>query len=310
MPRRIVLDCDTGSDDAIAIMLACRRPELDLIGVTAVWGNDTVDHTADNTLRTLDLVGRHGVPVFAGCAGPIEPTDESPESSPQPETLPIPASARSIEAIHAVEWLVETARAATERLTLVPTGPLSNIASAVRADPSFVEAIDEVVVMGGVLDRDGALPAVETNVGHDPEAAQVVLAAGFERLVLVALDATCRARITSEQGRQLRDIGSPAAVLAADLIEQRITRYRSLPAMGGQNAAPVHDALAVAYLLDPAVVSLRRGRVRVETSGSGRGRTDFELDQSDVMASDVHVAVDADASRFFDLLLASLAGPE
>jgi inosine-uridine nucleoside N-ribohydrolase len=305
--RRIVLDCDTGTDDAIAIMLACSRPELELIGVTAVWGNHAVEHTADNSLRTLDLVGRSDIPVFAGISGPIEPSDHPQEGSPEPDTLPIPASGRSIDPVHAVEWLVETARAATEQFTLVPTGSLSNVASAVRADPTIVEAIDEIVVMGGVLERGGDLPEVETNVGYDPEAAQVVLGAGFERLVLVTLDATYRATVSSEQCDQLRGTGSPAAALAAEFIEQRIARYRLLPAMGGRAAAPVHDALTIAYLLDPTLVSLRPGRVRVETAaGAVRGRTDIELDPPVPDAADVLVAVDADAPRFFDLLRDSL----
>jgi inosine-uridine nucleoside N-ribohydrolase len=307
MPRRLVLDCDTGTDDAIAIMLACSRPELELLGVTAVWGNHAVEHTADNSLRTLDLVGRTDIPVFAGCAGPIEPSDEQQEGSPEPDTLPIRPSARSIDPTHAVEWLIETARAATEQFTLVPTGSLSNIASAVRADPAFVEAIDEIVVMGGVVERGGALPDVETNVGYDPEAAQVVLDAGFERFVLVTLDATYRATVTSEQCDLLRSAGSVAAELAADFIKQRIARYRLLPAMGGRAAAPVHDALTIAYLLDPTLVTLRPGRVRIETTpGETRGRTEIGLDP----ASDVRVAVDADAARFFDLLLESLGGLE
>jgi inosine-uridine nucleoside N-ribohydrolase len=307
MPRRLVLDCDTGTDDAIAIMLACSRPELELLGVTAVWGNHAVEHTADNSLRTLDLVGRTDIFVFAGCAGPIEPHGEQQEGSPEPDTLPIPPSARSIDPTHAVEWLVETARAATEQFTLVPTGSLSNIASAVRADPAFVEAIDEIVVMGGVVERGGALPDVETNVGYDPEAARAVLEAGFERFALVTLDATYRATVTSEQCDLLRDAGSVAAELAADFIEQRIARYRLLPAMGGRAAAPVHDALTIAYLLDPTLVTLRPGRVRVATEpGATRGRTDIELDPAVPATSDVQVAVDADAPRFFDLVLESL----
>ncbi|MCW2750421.1 MAG: hypothetical protein JWR83_1531 [Aeromicrobium sp.] len=311
MPRRLVLDCDTGTDDAIAIMLAAGRPEFDLLGVTAVWGNHAVEHTADNSLRTLDLVGRSDIPVFAGCAGPIERGFGQPEGSLEPDTLPIRPSARSIESTHAVDWLVETARAATEQFTLVPTGSLSNIASAVRADPTFVEVIDEIVVMGGVVERGGALPDVETNVGYDPEAAQVVLEAGFERFVLVTLDATHQATVTSEQCALLRDAGSVAAELAAEFIEQRIARYRLLPAMGGRAAAPVHDALTIAYLLDPTLITLRPGRVQVETgSGATRGGTDIELDPADPAASDVQVAVDADAPRFFDLLLESLGGQE
>jgi len=304
MPRRVVLDCDTGTDDAIAIMLAAARPELDLVAVTAVWGNHAVEHTADNSRRVLDLIGRGDIPVYAGRGAPVDPPKGAPASkgSPEADVLPLPPPTQQVESRDAVEWLVETARASTQRFTLVPTGSLSNVASAVAVDPSFVEAVDELVVMGGVIERDGLLPGVETNVGNDPEAAQRVLDAGFDRLTMVPLDATYRATVTVEQCATLRTV-SRAGAVAADFIEQRIERYRRLPAMAGRAAAPVHDALTIAYLVDPTVVTLQRASVRVHTGDSPtRGRTDIT-----VGTGDVRVAVDADAPRFFDLLHESLA---
>jgi inosine-uridine nucleoside N-ribohydrolase len=303
--RRVILDCDTGTDDAIAIMLAAARPELDLLAVTAVRGNHAVAHTAGNSRRTLDLIGRTGTPVHAGRNAPIAPPPGAPaaKGSPERETLPLPAATTPVESQDAVEWLVETARAATQQFTLVPTGPLSNIAAAVEADPAFVEAVDEIVVMGGVVEHGGSLPDVETNVGHDPEAMQRVLDADFERIVLVPLDATYRATVTSEQCAILRADGGAVAGVAADFIEQRIERYRRLPAMGGRAAAPVHDALTVAYLVDPALVTLRPATVRVHIGDSPtRGRTDIALDP----AGGVQVATDPDAPRFFELLRESL----
>ncbi|MDX6232608.1 MAG: hypothetical protein QOH68_1592, partial [Nocardioidaceae bacterium] len=192
MPRRVILDCDTGTDDAIAIMLAAARPELDLVAVTAVWGNHAVERTADNSRRTLDLIGRPNIPVYAGRGAPVAPPPDAPAASgsPEPDTLPLPPATTAADTQDAVEWLVETARSATERFTLVPTGSMSNVAAAVAADPAFVEAVDEIVVMGGVIERGGLLPEIETNVGYDPEAAQQVLDAGFVRVVVVPLDAT------------------------------------------------------------------------------------------------------------------------
>jgi inosine-uridine nucleoside N-ribohydrolase len=300
----VILDCDTGTDDAVAIMLAAARPELDLVAVTAVWGNHAVEHTADNARRTLDLIGRTDIPVYAGCDGPVDAPAAAPaaEGSPEPGTLPLPPATTAVESQDAVEWLVETARAATEQFTLVPTGSMSNVASAIAADPSFVEAVEEIVVMGGVIERGGPLPEVETNVGHDPEAAQRVLDAGFERLVLVPLDATYRAVVTAEQCATLRAGGGAAAGAAADFIEQRIERYRQLPAMGGRSAAPVHDALTIAYLVDPTLVTLRPATVRVQIGTSPtRGRTDVTLG-----SGDVNVVTDADAERFFELLREAL----
>ena len=304
MRRRVILDCDTGTDDAIAIMLAAARPELDLVAVTAVWGNHAVVHTADNSRRTLDLIGRADIPVYAGRHAPIEPPAGAlaATGSAEPDTLPLPPATTAVEARDAVDWLVETARAATERFALVPTGSMSNVAAAVAAEPAVVEAVDEIVMMGGVIERGGLLPEVETNVGYDPEAAQQVLAAGFERVVLVPLDATYRATVTAEQCATLRADGGPAASAAADFIEQRIDRYRKLPAMGGRAAAPVHDALTIAYLVDPTLVTLRPGTVRVHTGDSPtRGRTDIDLGNGDVL-----IATDPDAERFFELLRESL----
>lgn len=305
MPRRVVLDCDTGTDDAIAIMLAAARPELDLLAVTAVWGNHAVEHTADNSRRTLDLIGRTDIPVYAGRSAPVAPPPgaPAPTGSAEPDALPIPKATQAIEPQDAVEWLVETARSATQRFTLVPTGSMSNVAAAIAADPSFVDAVDEIVMMGGVIEQGGLLPEVETNVGYDPEAARRVLEAGFERVVLVPLDATYRATVTVEQCATLRADGGAAAGVAADFIEQRIERYRRLPAMGGRVAAPVHDALTIAYLVDPTLVTIRPATVRVHTGDSPtRGRTDIT-----VGTGAVQVAVDADAPRFFELLRESLA---
>jgi inosine-uridine nucleoside N-ribohydrolase len=305
VPRRVILDCDTGTDDAIAIMLAAARPELDLVAVTAVWGNHPVERTADNSRRTLDLIGRPDIPVYAGRNAPVDPPAGAPAAtgSPEPDTLPLPPATTALDPQDAVEWLVETARAATGQFTLVPTGSMSNVAAAIAADPSFVEAVEEIVVMGGVMERGGQLPEIETNVGHDPEAAQQVLAAGFERLVLVPLDATYRAIITADQCATLREDGGVAAGAAADFIEQRIARYRKLPAMGRRSAAPVHDALTIAYLVDPTLVTLRPATVRVQIGNSPtRGRTDITLGNGAVQ-----VVTDADASRFFELLRESLA---
>ena len=287
-------------------MLAAARPELDLLAVTAVWGNHAVEHTADNSRRTLDLIDRTDIPVYAGRGAPIAPPSGAPaaEGSPEPDTLPLPPATRAVEQQDAVEWLVETARAATEQFTLVPTGAMSNVAAAIAADPSFVDAVDEVVMMGGVIESGGSLPEVETNVGNDPEAAHQVLAAGFERLVLVPLDATYRATVTAEQCTALRADGGAAAGVAADFIEKRIERYRHLPAMRGHAAAPVHDALTIAYLLDPTLVTLKAATVEIHTGDSPtRGRTDITLDT----AGGVQVAVGADAPRFFELLRESLA---
>src|SRR5688572_13599360 len=143
----VILDCDTGTDDAVAIMLAALHPGLDLLGVTTVWGNHDIAHTTDNTLRVLDHVGRGAVPVHAGADGPFRPRI-APLPGGRPDLAPVldlPAPRGVAGEGTAVEWLVQTLRAATEPVCVVPTGPLTNIAAAVTADPGIVGAVDRLV---------------------------------------------------------------------------------------------------------------------------------------------------------------------
>lgn len=299
MTRPVVLDCDTGTDDAVAIMLAALHPALELLGVTAVWGNVALEHTADNSLRVLDHLGRHDVPVLRGSGRPLrEAPDATARARHLPPHLPLPATDRTA-AGDAVEWLLETLRSATRPVTLVPTGPLTNIARVAAADPGVVEAVEEVVLMGGGHARGNVTPSADRNIWCDAEAARVVLAAGFRRLVMVTLDATLQALVTAGDCTRWRALGTPAGIAAAALVEERLVQY------GGP--APVHDALTVAYLVDPEVVTLRPAHVAVETTGElTYGRTVIDVDGIDGRPPNAHVALEVDAGRYLDVLTATL----
>ncbi|RYU13495.1 nucleoside hydrolase [Nocardioides iriomotensis] len=296
--RAVVLDCDTGTDDAVAIMLAALHPGLDLLGVTSVWGNVTVEHTTDNALRVLDHVGRHDVPVLRGADRPLgQAPDAAARARRLPPHLPLPPSSRA-PAGDAVEWLVETLRATTRPVTLVATGPLTNVALAVAAAPTVVGAVAEVVLMGGGHARSNVTPSAERNVWWDAPAAQRVLQAGFERLVMVTLDATDQARATADDTARWRALGTPAGTATATLVEERLVQY------GGP--APLHDPLTVAYLLDPEVVTLRHAHVAVETAGAlTYGRTVIDLERVDGRPPNAHVALEVDVDRYFGLLSAA-----
>ena len=268
MPRPIVLDCDTGTDDAIAIMMAALQDGLDLLGVCTVFGNHPVAETTANTSRVLADVGRPDVPVVPGSAAA--------------------GSASSA----AVDWLVGHLRR-TAPLTLVATGPLTNVAAALRHDASIVDAVDELVVMGGNIGVAAAGP-VERNMGNDPAAAATVLSAGFRRVVLVPLDATYQALMGPAEVDALRGLGTVTGALAAGFVSDRISAYASMPLQG---RAPVHDPLTVAYLLDPAVVSLTPARVDVAPDG----RTTFGTGPANA-----EVALSCDAARFRSILLDAL----
>ncbi|MFJ2543981.1 nucleoside hydrolase [Microbacterium sp. NPDC087589] len=315
MNRRLILDVDTGTDDAIAIMMAGLSPDLDLIACTTVWGNHDVDTTTENTLRVLDHIDHSDVPVYRGLGKPYAPIPflfpdyaDSDRTIVHPHDFPIASRTSDVRATPAVEWLVETLRAATERVTLVPVAPLTNIAAAITLDPRIVDAVDEVVLMGGAHALGNVTPAAEANIWHDPVAADVVFQAGFERLVLVPLDATHEAIVSLDQTRALRATGTPAAVAAAAIIEQRITGYNEILPTGAADTAPVHDALCIAYLLDPAVLDVAPYRVQIDTvSPLSFGKTIVDVDNRARSAANCHVALGADATLFNDLMFRTLS---
>ena len=309
---RVILDCDTGTDDAVAIMLAALHPDIDLVAVTTVFGNADVRVTTDNTLRVLSHVGCADVPVHAGSAGPLHPHPFGVLAPVEPDDrshrLRLPAPAGSAADQPAVEWLVDTLRDATQQLTLVLTGPLTNLAAALDVDPRLTAAVSEVVVLGGAHAVGNVTPSADRNFWNDPEAADRVLAAGFERLVLVTLDATFAAALTREHGQVLRALGTGAAAVAAELLDERIRDYAALPSMRARGAAPVHDPMTVAYLVDPEVVTLRHVHVAVEMTGRlTYGRSVLDLDQVGAGAPNAHVALEADVERYFEVLRSTFA---
>lgn len=310
MTKKIILDVDTGTDDAVAIMVAALHPDIELIGCTTVWGNRPVENTTDNTLRVLDFVGRADIPVYRGLDAPFGPisvpgpaTDDQSGGKMHPAALDLPESSRSAEATPAVEWLVQTLRDATEPITLVPVGPLTNIAAAITLDPTIVAKVAEVVIMGGAHDFGNVTPAAEANIWHDPVAADVVMRAGFARVVLVPLDATHDALITADQASELRNLGTPAAVASADCIDQRILAHDESQPQPIPHSAAVHDALCVAYLIDPDVIPLNHYHVGIETTGVHTfGRTVIDIRARSKQQPNAHVALTADRERFFEIM--------
>ncbi|HEX2470418.1 MAG TPA: nucleoside hydrolase [Candidatus Limnocylindrales bacterium] len=313
-PRKLILDVDTGTDDAIALMLAALHPAIELIAATTVNGNNPVAHCTDNTLRVFDLLSVD-VPVFEGAATPLV-RDDFPipravlhrDGSMHPRELPIPPPRSVKQTQRAVEFLVETYMAATDPITLVPVGPLTNIATAVRLEPRIVDRIPQTVIMGGAHESGNTTPSAEFNIWADPEAARIVLSAGLADLTLVPLDATHQALVSADDCVRLRATGTPAGMAAAAIIEGRIAAYDDLQPMDVSGAAPVHDALCIAYLVDPEVVRGRRVHVDVETRGELTiGRTVMDTHDRFGTPANAFVAFEADAPRFFSLLLETLA---
>ncbi|NEE03002.1 nucleoside hydrolase [Phytoactinopolyspora halotolerans] len=303
--RRVILDVDTGNDDAVALMIAALHPAIDLVGCTTAAGNLTIDQTTDNTLRVLDHVGCSDVPVYRGLAKPFAPrpfpfTELEPIHEP---TLPLAEPRSRARTTPAVEWLIETLRTTTERITLVPVAPLTNIAAALTVAPEIRDAVDEIVIMGGGHAFGNRTVSAEFNIYYDPVAADVVLQAGFERLVLIPLDATLQALVSDEQIRELDALGTPGGTGAAAVL----AGYVSGGVAGAPSVRPVHDALCIAYLLDPDVVRLTRYHVAVDTTGyQSFGRTIVDVRSQGGDDPNAWFATSADAARFYDILRSTL----
>ncbi|MBY3163909.1 nucleoside hydrolase [Rhizobium laguerreae] len=310
MRRKLILDVDTGTDDAVAIMLAALHPSLELLAVTTVNGNIEVQYCTENSLKTLDFIGRGDIPVYQGCPKPlVRPDFPVPRSLKKDDgihikTLPLPPAVSSKQDKNAVEFLIETFRNATDDIVLVPVGPLTNIAAAITADPDFVKNVPEIVIMGGAHYTGNVTPAAEFNVWADPEAAAIVFSAGFAKLTLVPLDATFQALVTGEQAKALEHLGSNAGIAASRFIAQRIKGYDATQPMKVSGAAPVHDAVCVAYLVRPDLLETRHVNIVVETQGMHTvGRTVIDVNRRANNEPNGHVAFGAQADIFIEMLM-------
>lgn len=315
MRRKLILDVDTGTDDAIAIMLAALHEDLDLVGVTTVNGNAEVHYCTDNTLRVLEYIGKQDIPVYAGCAKPLIRND-----FPIPRTvndltakihgkhLPLPETTLKAQQQHAAEYLIETYRNATDPITLVPVAPLTNIAAALTAEPKLVDLIPEVVLMGGGHDVGNVTAAAEFNIWADPEAAYVVFNAGFKKLTMVPLDATHKALVTATHCRQFDELGTPAGKAMAAITGHRIGIHDKIQRMDIEHSAPVHDALCIAHLIQRDVITLEEHPVDIETHGELTvGRTIVDKNRRGSKPANCKVAFDANAALFVDIMMRTFA---
>jgi inosine-uridine nucleoside N-ribohydrolase len=314
MTQKLILDVDTGTDDAVALMLAALHPDLELIAATTVNGNVPVEYCTENSLRVFDHIGVP-VPVYQGLDRPIARDDfPIPRGDIQSSNavhggyLDIPPSTTKAQATNAVEFLVETYRATTDEIILVPVGPLSNIAAALTLEPRLRDLIPELIIMGGAHHHGNVTPRAEFNIWADPEASRVVLGSGVRKITLVPLDATHRALVSLDDCARLRALGTPAGTAAAIFTERRIAGYDATQPMARPNAAPVHDALAVAAIVDRSVITTEHLHVDVETHGELTvGETVIDTNRRSQREPNAYVALDADEPRFVQILLDTFA---
>ncbi|MGA2012711.1 MAG: nucleoside hydrolase, partial [Solirubrobacteraceae bacterium] len=299
---RVILDCDPGYDDAIALLLALGSPEVQLAGVTTVAGNQTVEKTTANAIRILDHVGRSDVPVAAGAQRPlvreaVGAAEVHGDSGLDGADLPPPA--RDPEPAHAIDWIAGAVAAAATPITLVATGPLTNVALLLARHPEAGASLERVVLMGGAIGEGNVTPAAEFNVWADPEAAHRVLTSGLA-VTMVGLDVTHRALIDDGHVRRLGGAGA-AGRLAAGLYGFASRHHRERYGWAG---IPVHDAVALAHVIDPTLlVTTRCGVVADTGTGLSRGRTHVDRWGQMGWPDNCEVAVGIDAERFLELLV-------
>ena len=300
-----MIDCDPGVDDAIALLLAAGTPGVELRAVTTVAGNVPLPQVTRNARHICALAGLQ-VPIAAGCdrplvrepvVAPVQYHGEAGLGRHQVDGPLAPLSDR-----HAVDLMVETVLAAPGEVTLVPIGPLTNVALALRREPRLTQAVREVVLMGGSTGRGNETPAAEFNILVDPEAAAAVFAAPW-RVTMVGLNLTHQARATPEVRAAVRALPGAAAQLAAELLDYCAEGY---PKPGVRGPA-IHDPCAVARVADPSLVGCVPASIEVETQGrltSGMTVTDLEPP-----SGTAHLAADTlRVAPFWDLVLNALAG--
>ena len=268
MAQKIIIDTDPGQDDAVAILLALASPELEVLGIVAVAGNVPLALTQVNARKVVELSGRTDVPVFAGCDRPLSRdlvTAEHVHGKTGLDGIALPEPALPLQARHGVEFIIDTLRAhEAGTVTLVPIGPLTNIAEAFRRAPDIIGRVQRIVLMGGAYFEVGNItPAAEFNIYVDPEAAAEVFAAGVP-LVVMPLDVTHKAltdRAWVEAMRALPGRCGPAVAGWTDFFERFDTaKYGSL-------GAPLHDPCTIAWLLRPELFQGREINVEIETEG-------------------------------------------
>jgi purine nucleosidase len=304
MGQPIIIDCDPGVDDAIAILLAGVAPEqLDILGITTVAGNVPLTYTARNALRICELANRREIPVYAGCPRPLlrslqTATHVHGATGLQGATLPEPGA--GLQAQHGVNFLIETLMAASAPITLVTLGPLTNLAVALIQQPQIRDRIKRLVAMGGAITHGNITPSAEFNLYVDPHAAQVVFEAGLP-LTLITLETTHQVLTTPAHLETLRQMGSAVTTAAADMLTHYghpdTERY-------GIAGAPLHDPCVIAYLLNPDLFRLRPAHIQIETTGIHTlGRTVVDWWPSAETPANAQVVVEVDGDGVYELIL-------
>ena len=298
---KIILDCDPGHDDAVAIILAGKNPKIDLLGITIVSGNQTLDKTVRNALNVTQHLGID-VPVYGGCSEPmvrkkVVAGDIHGESGLDGPVFP--PLERKAEPEHAVNFIIKTLMESEGDITVVTTGPMTNLAMAMRMEPNIVPKIKQIVLMGGAIANGNVSPAAEFNIMADAEAAYVCFTSG-RPMTMVGLDVTrkvlCYPEIVERMGR----IGNRASKLFVDLMGHFCKTQKEV---FGWEGGPLHDPVTIAYLIDPSVLTTKPMNTQIDIrSVQSYGRTNCDYFGYMGLPATADVAIDIDVEKFWDIV--------
>jgi len=307
--RKIIIDCDPGQDDAVMLLLALACPdEFDILGITAVAGNVPLKLTQRNARIMCELAGRTDVRVYAGCDKPMKHeliTAENVHGKTGIDGVDVYPPLMPLQDQHAVDFIIQTLRGAQDNsITLVPTGPLTNIGQAISEQADILPKIREIVLMGGAMREAGnTTPSAEFNILEDPDAAQIVMHCG-RPLTIVPLDVTHQVLVSRKRLEQIRELDTPVGAAIVGMMEF-FNRFDS--EKYGSDGAPLHDPCTIAYLLKPELFEGKICNVEVETqSPLTRGHTAVDFWGVTDRPRNANWLYSVDADGFFALLIARL----
>ena len=302
----VLMDCDPGHDDAIALVMAHRSPAIDLIGVTTVCGNATLERTTTNARRIMEFIGATDVPIAEGCSSPIaRPLVLGTADGPSglDGTAYLPEASLPLVDLHAVDFIAKVLTEAAEPVVIVPTGPLTNIGMFLMKYPHLKDKIAKIVLMGGAFYRRSEyITPTEFNIFCDPEAARIVIDSGID-ITMVGLDVTMHVLVEEEQFAELRKIETPLGAVVLDWLKFYEKLHRGQMGVGGA----LHDPLALAVVIDPTLIETRDAHVEIDLTGTFTfGATVADYWNERKLGTNVKVASRVDSDRFFEMLYALL----
>lgn len=301
MKRKIIFDCDPGLDDALALLIAVSQKDWDILGVTTIAGNSLIEYTTQNALDLLEYYGRPDIPVAKGSSNPILgrfASGSHVHGSKGIANIELPKAKREIEKLRAHEWIAQMLMASPEKITIIATGPLTNVGMAISLYPEILDKIEMISLMGGSVHVGNVGAVMEANTKNDPEAAHIVFNSGA-KIAMFGLNVTYQTVIYPHEMDEIAKLGKFGA-LAADCLRYHFKNYKELPYFEGD---PSHDSCAVAYLIQPELFTMEELNVVVDLSGSySRGQTIVDQHRVTGRPLNVWVALASNREGFVALI--------